>query len=93
MATAKIETKHVEKIVKTVVVEKEDSIVLTLTREEARTLRTVQGRISGTPSGRRGHFDSIGHALSAVGIHGDQNFIQEAPDGYYAGIESTLVLK
>lgn len=80
MATAKVEQRRMEKV--EVVVRTEDVIVLTLTREEARSLRTVQGRVGGLPSGRRRHFDSIGAALNALGIEPDTKAFNDAYNAY-----------
>lgn len=44
-----------------------ETFVLTLTREEAETLRIVTTVVGGLAKGRRGHMDAIGQALAAAG--------------------------
>lgn len=51
-----------------VTVIEEEKIVLTLTRDEARTLAVVVDRIGGLHQGRRGHMDSIANGLNDIGI-------------------------
>src|SRR5689334_7241520 len=73
MAKATRNTK-IEKRTKTIEVEERvpNGVNLTLTQEEAETLRYVTRRISGDPMfGPRKHTDAIGKALTAAGITGD----------------------
>ncbi len=48
-----------------------DTIQLTLTVQEAETLRVIGNRIGGHPSGRRGDIDRITAALDAAGIRAE----------------------
>ena len=65
MATAKK-----DQIQKTkTIVETEDVVVLTLTKEEAKTLGTLTHFIGGCPRrSRRKHMDSINNALVSAGV-------------------------
>jgi hypothetical protein len=45
-----------------------DQIVLTLSRDEAETLRMICYRTSGSPEGRRGDMAAIDRALTAAGV-------------------------
>jgi len=81
MARATRNTK-IEKKTKTVEVEERvpNGVNLTLTQEEAETLRYITRRISGDPIyGPRRHTDAIGKALTEAGIVG--NVSAEATQG------------
>ena len=58
-----------ERIEGEVKVIKEESFILTLTREEAETLLRISKMIAGDPkNSRRGHVDSIREALEDLGV-------------------------
>lgn len=76
MAYASVETK---KILKTTVVE-ENVVELTLTPQEAETIRAVLGYVGGCPdSSRRKHVVSIDSALYEAGV--DYNSTDVEPNG------------
>lgn len=52
--------------------------VLTLTKEEARTLLFISNQIGGSPEGRRGDMDSISESLSNAGITVPQSLGDDA---------------
>jgi hypothetical protein len=59
-------------------------VKLTLTREEAETLRAVCHRIAGDPQlSRRKHMDSINSALRNAGIESDTTDISRQREGIY----------
>jgi len=49
------------------------TFTLTLTEDEANTLRDILSNIAGFPGTRRDHADSIAEALDIIGLEFDEN--------------------